>query len=102
MGGRVGQSEQPRQQVIADDARGPVDVLGRVDRLGQGHALAPPFGVGPDDPHQQDVPLGLGPERRLEGGHQIQPDAAKLHLIDLHPAGSSSSASGQNIPTVSG
>ena len=80
--------------------RGAVDVLGRVDRFGQGDALAPPFGVGPDDPDQQDVPIGLGPERGLEGSDQIQPDAAKLHLLDLHPSASSSSAPGENIPTV--
>ena len=81
-------------------ADGAFDVLGRVDRLGQGDALAPAFGVGPDDPHQQDVPIGLGPERRLERGDQFQPDPAKLHRLDLHSSCFLVLGPGENIPTV--
>ena len=90
MSGRVGQTKEARQQVLPDDTAGPVDVLGRVHRLGQGDTFTPPFCVGADDPHQQDVAIEFGPERRLEGGDQIQPDAAKLHLFDLHSSSSSS------------
>ena len=64
-----------------------VHVLRRIHRLGKGDALSPAFGVGADDPHQQDVSFGLNPERGLKRAHQLHPNAAQLHLLDLHAAG---------------
>ena len=55
--------------VDQDVLRG-LDVFGRVIRLLTRDALTPTLAAIRDRFHQQDVPLGLHTERRLEGRHQ--------------------------------
>jgi hypothetical protein len=48
------------------------------------HALTPPFaGIG-DDPHQEDVAVGLDPEARAERGDEIERDPTQFELLQMH------------------
>jgi hypothetical protein len=62
LGGYVAAREQSRQQMPANHILGAVDVLVRVERVAERHALAPAFGGGADHTHEQDVALALGAE----------------------------------------
>ena len=82
-GQRVG-GEQPGEQEAPDRILGAVDVLGGVQRLLHGDALAPTFGVGRGHLHQQCVAFVLDAERRAERGDEGQPNPAQLDLVELH------------------
>ena len=65
-----GPIEQRRQQVVHQHVLRGLDVFGRVIRLLTRDALTPTLAAIRDCFHDQDVPLGLDAERRLEGRHQ--------------------------------
>jgi hypothetical protein len=82
--GHVRGGQDGWRQVPPHDVVGAVDVLGRVARFGERHALAPALGVGADDVHEQGIALGLRAERGAERGHQRQAHAPQLDPFDLH------------------
>jgi hypothetical protein len=84
LGRDVAESAEAGQQVVPHHGVRPFGVLGGVERLVHGHALAPPVGVGALDVHQKDVAVGLGPEGRPERGDERHGHPAQLHPVDLH------------------
>ncbi len=82
--GDVAGLEEARQQVAAHHILGSVGVLRGVERPGHGDALAPAFGLGADDVHEQDVALMLDAERHPERRDHRDADAAELDRFDLH------------------
>src|SRR5690606_32482471 len=59
-------------------------VLRRIERVGPGHALAPPLADVGDRLHQQHVALGLRAERRAKRRYERHPDSTQLETLDLH------------------
>ncbi len=77
-------STKSTKEMAANEHVGAVDVLGGVERLVHGDALAPPLGVGPHDPDEQHVASRLDAERGAEGRHQREAGASQLDVGDLH------------------
>ena len=75
-------AEQRRAEVALDDGCRAVDVLGRVERVATGDALAPAVARVGDDVHEEHLAHGLAPEGGLERPDERHLEAVQLDALD--------------------